>query len=121
MTYHDFTEMPVWQKGMKVAVRIQEITKDFPRSEDYGVTSQIRRASLSISGNLAEGFGRRHTKDKLNFYYFSRGSIMETRSHLIYCQKVGYIKEAETDIIQKDLIELIFELNKLIKSLQSNL
>jgi S23 ribosomal protein. len=121
MTYHDFTEMPLWQKDMEIAVCIQKLTKDFPRNEDYGVTSQIRRASLSISGNIAEGFGRNHTRDKLNFYYFSRGSIMETRSHLIYCQHVNYISQEKFLSTNEDLLVITIELNKLIKALQSKL
>jgi len=119
MAYNDFTEMPVWQKAMDIAVSIHLFTKDFPRNEDYGVTSQLRRAGLSISSNIAEGFGRSHTKDKLNFYYFSRGSIMETRSHLIYCLKVGYINQADVSPINENLVQLSVELNKLIKTLQS--
>ncbi|MBX3332338.1 MAG: four helix bundle protein, partial [Nitrospira sp.] len=54
--------------------------------------SQLRRSALSIPGNLAEGFGRHHTKDKLNFYYASRGSLAETKSHLIYGQRSGILQ-----------------------------
>ncbi|MGH7231234.1 MAG: four helix bundle protein [Nitrospiraceae bacterium] len=54
---------------MELAEKICTMTDGLPRKEDYGLTSQIRRAALSVSGNLAEGFGRKHTKDKLNFYY----------------------------------------------------
>ncbi|HCJ65802.1 MAG TPA: four helix bundle protein, partial [Elusimicrobia bacterium] len=90
MRYNSFEEMPVWQKAMQLAVKIFKLTDKLPRKEDYGLTSQIRRSALSISGNLAEGFGRKHTKDKLNFYYDSRGSLAETKSHLIYGYKVEY-------------------------------
>ena len=121
MTYNDFTEMPIWQKAMDIAVNIQQKTVGFPKTEDYGVTSQIRRAALSIASNIAEGFGRNHTKDKLNFYYFSRGSIMETRSHLLYCQKVAYLSNDEVKPIHENLQQLTIELNKLIKTLQSKL
>ncbi len=61
--------MPAWQKAMDLAVKIFKLIEKLPRKKDYGLTSQIRRSALSISGNLAEGFGRMHTKDKLNFYY----------------------------------------------------
>src|ERR671937_1626809 len=97
MPYGSFEDMPVWQKGMDLAQQIYSLTERLPRKEDYGLTSQIRRAALSIAGNLAEGFGRRHTKDKLNFYYASRGSLSETRSHLIYGQKVGYFTVNDCD------------------------
>ena len=69
--------MPVWQKAMILAEDIFLITTNLPRNEDYGLTSQLRRAALSESANIAEGFGREHLKDKLNFYYNSRGSLFE--------------------------------------------
>ena len=77
---------------MDLAQQIFALTEGLPKKEDYGLTSQIRRSALSVSGNLAEGFGRHHTKDKMNFYYASRGSLTETNSHLIYAQRVGYLK-----------------------------
>jgi four helix bundle protein len=83
MTYKTFEDMKVWQNAMDLAVKIFHLTENLPRKEDYGLTSQIRRSALSVAGKLAEGFGRRHTKDKLNFYYDSRGSLAETKSHLI--------------------------------------
>ena len=92
MRFSSFEEMPVWQKSMDLAIRIFELTSQLPRNEDYGLTSQLRRSALSIPGNLAEGFGRNHTKDKLNFYYASRGSLAETRSRLVYGEKVGYFQ-----------------------------
>ena len=82
--------MPVWQSAMNVAVEIFELTENLPRKEDYGFTSQIRRSALSISANIAEAFGREHTFDKINFYYFARGSLTETLSHLDYGQRVNY-------------------------------
>lgn len=83
-----FEDMSVWQKGMAMAENVYSITEGLPRKEDYGLTSQIRRSALSVPGNIAEGFGRRHTKDKLNFYYASRGSLAETKSHLIYGERL---------------------------------
>lgn len=66
--YKGFNEMPVWKHAMELAVRIHETTQAFPKKEDYGVTSQLRRAALSVSANIAEAFGRYHHADKLNFY-----------------------------------------------------
>jgi len=67
MPYNSFEEMPIWQKSMDLAVEIYDMTETLPRKEDYGLTSQIRRSALSVPGNIAEGFGRKHTRDKLNF------------------------------------------------------
>ena len=100
--------------AMELAVKIFKLTETLPRKEDYGLTSQIRRAALSIPGNIAEGFGRKHTKDKLNFYYDSRASLAEAKSHLIYGQRVGYFNQVEYEDVE-GLISCIWkEINMLI-------
>ena len=109
--------MPVWQKAMDLAVKIFQLTENLPRKEDYGLVSQIRRSALSISGNLSEGFGRKHTKDKLNFYFNSRGSLAETKNHLIYGRQVGYFNEEEFRNHSNLIEEIWKELNSLISSL----
>jgi hypothetical protein len=76
--YQTFKEMPIWQKAMEIAEEIHKITDNLPKKEDYGFTSQIRRAALSIPSNIAEAYGRHHIADKINFYYMSRGSLTET-------------------------------------------
>jgi four helix bundle protein len=121
MEYRSFEAMPVWQKAMELAARIHALTENLPRKEDYGLTSQIRDSSLSVSGNIAEGFGRKHTKDKLNFYYNSRGSLAETKSHLIYGQKVGYFNSSEFRQYSILIEDIWKELNSLINSLSKKL
>jgi four helix bundle protein len=108
--------MPVWQKAMELAEQLFRITEPLPRKEDYGLTSQIRRSALSVPGNIAEGFGRRHTRDKLNFYYVSRGSLAETKSHLIYGFKVGYFQKSDLSDLSELIENIGEELNKLITS-----
>jgi len=117
MEYTSFEEMPVWQKAMDLAVRIFDLTEKLPRKEDYGLTSQIRDSGLSVSGNIAEGFGRKHTKDKLNFYFNSRGSLAETKSHLIYGCKVGYFSNTDFETCSALISEIWKELNSVINSL----
>lgn len=114
--FSSFEDMPVWQKAMELAQKVFSLTEGLPRKEDYGLTSQVRRSALSVPGNLAEGFGRQHTKDKLNFYYASRGSLAETKSHLIYGQKVSYFKQSECILAMKLTDEIWKELNALIRS-----
>ncbi len=104
---------------MEVAESIFEITKNLPRSEDYGLTSQIRRSALSISANIAEAFGRHSIKDKIQFYYISRGSAFETASHLEYGKRVNYFMKEQIDPIQDNLFNIIREINTIIKSLGS--
>jgi four helix bundle protein len=115
--YHSFTEMPVWQNALKIAVEIFHLTIGLPRSEDYGLTSQIRRSSNSVPGNISEGFGRRTKKDKSNFYTIARASAFETQNHLLYGNKVGYFNDEKTKQYFNEYTSLIHELNKLIKSL----
>jgi four helix bundle protein len=110
-----FREMPIWQDSLDIAVKIFEIIELFPRKEDYGLTSQIRRSALSISANIAEAFGRNHTKDKINFYYHARGSVTETQSHLIYCEKANYINIKIVNILIEELDEICLSINKIIK------
>jgi four helix bundle protein len=117
MEYKSFEDMPVWQKAMELAVKIFHLTERLLRKEDFGLTSQIRNSGLSVSGNISEGFGRKHTKDKLNFYYNSRGSLAETKNHLIYGHKVEYFSKEEFKEISKLIKDIWRELNSLINSL----
>ena len=78
MIYRSFTEMPVWQKAHNLADEVFQLTTSLPRSEDYGLTSQIRKSSNGVAACIAEGFGRSTKKDKSNFYIIARGSSFET-------------------------------------------
>jgi four helix bundle protein len=117
MIYKSFTEMPVWQKAHKLAAEVYNLAVDLPRSEDYGLTSQIRRSSNGVAACIAEGFGRSTKRDKSNFYIIGRGSSFETQNHLLYGNKVGYFETQITKRLFKEYDDLIFDLNKIIKSL----
>ena len=121
MEYKSFEEMTVWQKAIDLAVKIHNLTERLPRKEDFGLTSQIRDSALSVSGNIAEGFGRNHTRDKLKFYYNARGSLAETKSHLIYGYKVEYFHKLEFEEFSKLIMEVWKEINSLISSLSKRL
>jgi len=116
--YKTFKEMPIWQHAMELSVEMFSITDTLPRKEDYGYTSQIRRSALGISANIAEAFGRKHTKDKINFYYMARGSLTETQSHLEYGKRVGYIEAHHAVRLDLTLQCLYNDLNKIIVSLK---
>jgi len=79
--------------GKNIVVGIYELTNDFPKDESFGLTSQIRRAALSVPANIAEGFGRYHYLDKAKFYLNARGSLYELKSHLLIAQELDYLKE----------------------------
>lgn len=70
----DFTDLEVWKLGHQFVIEIYKITRDFPKSELYGITSQLRRSASSTTSNIAEGFSRFSFKDKMRFYYNARGS-----------------------------------------------
>jgi four helix bundle protein len=112
--------MPVWQEAMAVAERVFVLTDNLPRKEDYGFTSQIRRAALSISANIAEAFGRSHTLDKVNFYHIARGSVTETQSHLEYGKRVGYLAESAAQDLSDRLETIHSDLNKVISALRKS-
>lgn len=116
--YRNFKDMPIWNEAMDVAELIFRLTETLPKKEDYGLTSQMRRAALSISANIAEAFGRYHANDKINFYYFSRGSIAETQNHLEYGVRVGYFQRDEIEVIDSKLGDMYESIHKLIKSLR---
>lgn len=107
MINKSFTEMPVWQKAHELSAEIYKLTQNLPRSEDYGLTSQIRRSSNGISACISEGFGRSTNKDKSNFYIIARGSAFETQNHLLYGNKVGYFELNEVQRLFAEYKELI--------------
>ncbi|HTW92757.1 MAG TPA: four helix bundle protein [bacterium] len=110
--------MPVWQSAMAVAEQVFVLTDKLPRKEDYGFTSQIRRAALSISANIAEAFGRSHTPDKVRFYHVARGSVTETQSHVEYGKRVGYLTATVAREIADKLDAIHADLNKVISTLR---
>jgi four helix bundle protein len=119
MQYLDFTEMPVWQKANEVIKQVYTICAKLPRSEEYALSSQLKRAALSITANIAEAFGRSHSKDKTNFYYYARGSAFEVRSHLIVGKNLKFF--LQEDIVQMDAAckNIVEALNKIIKGLNA--
>ncbi|MBH0177342.1 MAG: four helix bundle protein [Nitrospira sp.] len=117
MAFNSFEDMPVWQDALRLAEEVFTLTQSLPKKEDYGLTSQLRRSALSVSGNIAEGFGRKHTKDKLQYYYASRGSLTETKSHLIYGRRVGYFSEVSCEKLNGVIDNTWRGLNALIRTL----
>ena len=119
--HKSFKEMPVWQLVMEVSEKIFYLTKDLPRNEDYGLTSQIRRSALSISANIAEGFGRNSIGEKMQFYSISRGSLLETMNHLEYGIRVSYFSCNQVTEIEKLLARIHKEINTILKTFKSQI
>jgi four helix bundle protein len=93
MTAQHYRQLLVWQKAMDLAVMCYDLTKPFPVEERYGLTSQIRRAAVSIPANIAEGHARFHTKEFLNHLSIARGSLAEVETELMIGQRVGFLLE----------------------------
>ena len=72
----DFTDLDVWKEGHRLVLMLYKITDKFPRSERYSLIDQIRRSSVSVTSNIAEGFGRQTYKEKIQFYYLAQGSLV---------------------------------------------
>jgi len=90
-----FEQLHVWQESISLAVDVYEITKSFPDSENFGITSQIRRSASSVSANIAEGFGRNGKKEKLQFVAIAYGSLLETKSFLYLANRLGYFNNEQ--------------------------
>ncbi len=120
MGYKDFYDLEVWKKAKELVINIYGLTKDFPKEEAYGLTSQLRRATSSICANIAEGFSRYHTKDKIKFYYNARGSISESMCHILIAQAIGLISSNDGENLLNELRSSRKMLNMMIKSISNS-
>lgn len=87
-----FRDLIVWQKAYNIALDTYKMTKAFPKDELYGLTTQLRRAAISISANIAEGYERQHRKEYIQFLAISKGSLGEVETYLMFSRDLGYIK-----------------------------
>ena len=97
-----FVDLVVWQKAHQFVLAAYRLTRTFPRSEMYGLSSQFRRAAVSIAANIAEGFRKRGKADKLRFLNIAQGSIEESRYYLILAKDLDYgdVTESKTMLIE---------------------
>jgi four helix bundle protein len=105
-----FEQLISWQKSAELAKHIYGITKFFPSNERFALTDQIQRSVVSVSANIAEGFGRVSKAEKLQFYNIAYGSLLETKSHLLIADKLGYLTISE----HNNTMQLITDVQKLI-------
>ena len=106
-----FTDLKVWQEGHKLVLMIYKITRSFPKSETYSLVDQMGRAAASITANITEGFARQSFKEKVQFYYLSKGSLSELKNFLFIAKDVGYLDEKEfrSAMEQADLVDKILQ------------
>jgi len=102
-----FEDLIVWQKAHQLVLLIYKYTDSFPKKEDYSLTSQFRRASISISANIAEGFKKKGKADKARFMNISQGSLEECRYYLILSRDLGYGENSEIKIKLEEVSKLL--------------
>jgi four helix bundle protein len=116
-----FSDLTVWQKAHELTLETYRLTEKFPRSEQFGIISQMRRAAASVSANIAEGFGRRTTNELLRCLQISRGELEETRYFLILSRDLGHISASEFGNMKERCDSVGQLINALGRSLKNRL
>jgi four helix bundle protein len=111
-----FTDLIAWQKGHKLVIAIYKITKSFPKEERYSIVDQMRRAVISITSCTAEGFHRRSSKEKIQFYYMALASLTELQNQLLISRDVGYLSLTDFHSLAEQTVEIRKIINGLIRS-----
>jgi four helix bundle protein len=114
-----YKDLKVWQRSYQLCLDIYKVTKAFPKEEIYGLTSQIRRAAVSIPSNIAEGYGRKTTPEYIRSLYIAYGSNCELETQTLLSGDLGYIEAAKSKKVQDEIGEVERMLKALIKSLES--
>ncbi|PIZ98870.1 MAG: hypothetical protein COX77_03210 [Candidatus Komeilibacteria bacterium CG_4_10_14_0_2_um_filter_37_10] len=114
-----FEELRVWQQAMDLAQLVYQQTQSFPKLEQYGLQSQLQRAVTSIVLNIAEGKGRYHNKEFIQFLYLSRGSLYETVTCLQLAVRLNYLQQSEIETTLNQAQVIHSQLNSLIKSMKT--
>lgn len=115
----NYKELKVWQKSYQLCLEMYKATKTFPKNEGFGLTSQMRRAALSIPSNIAEGYGRKTTPEYVRFLYIAYGSTCELETQLLLSGDLSYLNKEKASEFQRDIGEVERMLKALIKSLEN--
>ncbi len=116
MKIETFTDLNAWKEAHNLVLLVYELTKKFPTTEKFGLTNQIRRAAVSITSNIAEGFSRRSSKEKIQFYRMALGSLTEAQNQIIIAKDLQYISNKEFEELFNKSIIVSKLVNGLIKS-----
>jgi four helix bundle protein len=109
-----FTDLEVWKEAHKMVLMVYKVSKHFPEIEKFCLSSQLRRSSVSVTSNIAEGFARPSYRDKLKFYYIAVGSLVESQNQLIIARDLGYIESLKFKEISKQTVVVHKMLNAFI-------
>lgn len=115
-----FTDLVAWKEAHKLVVLIYKATEQFPKSEMFSLTDQMKRCGISISSNIAEGFSRYGKKEKIQFYYVAKGSLTELQNQLIIAKEVGYLNKKIFDDLAGQTIQVSKLLIGLIRSIRDS-
>jgi four helix bundle protein len=107
MKIHSYQELIVWQKSIILVEEIYRLTTKYPKSELFGICSQMRRAAISIPSNIAEGYGRRSRKEYIQFYAIAYGSILELQTQIVISFRLGYLSQEEYGLLNSQVEEVI--------------
>lgn len=116
--YKSVEEIPAWQKAHELTLAVYKITKNFPKHELYGLTSQSRRSASSVAANIVEGFNKNTTKELIQFLYNARASCAEAKYHLRLASDLGYLNNKDHSPLKNGYDELGKQLNGWISSLK---
>ena len=118
---NSYKDLKIWQKGIELVEVIYKITIFFPQNEQYGLTSQIRRSSVSVPSNIAEGWGRGYNNNFLQFIKIARGSLYELETQLIIAYKIQLITKEDFEIIQNLILIESKMINSFITTLKTKI
>ena len=118
---NSYKDLKIWQKGIELVEVIYKISVSFPQNEQYGITSQIRRSSVSVPSNIAEGWGRGYNNNFLQFIKIARGSLYELETQLIIAYKIQLITKEDFEIIQNLILIESKMINSFITTLKTKI
>ena len=116
----NYKELKVWQRAYQLCIEVYRVTKSFPKEEVYGLTSQIRRAAVSVPSNIAEGYGRRTPGENIQALYVAYGSNCELETQILLSGDLGFVGGESSDRLRKDLGDVERLLKALIRSLEKD-
>ncbi len=117
-TIRDYTDLRVWHSGIELAEAIYKVTATFPRHEQFGLSSQLQRAIVSVPSNIAEGYSRNKTGDYLRFLAIARGSLSEVKTQLVIAGRLGYIESQDANALLIRVDQLLRQLTALYSSIE---
>jgi len=118
MMQNGFRKLNAWQKALELALNTYKITSSFPKAEQYGLTSQLRRAAISVSANIAEGYERQHRKEYVQFLSIAKGSLGEVETFFIIAERLGHVSHDTYVAFEEKRKETARILSGLINSLK---